>query len=138
MSAPGPYMARALELARELSGRVSPGASVGAVIVKDGRIIGEGRYEGPGSPHAEVVALRAAGEAARGATLYSTLEPCAHHGNTPPCDGGSELGCGRGSAFEGFAFAAIAHSLRSTAAIFNVELRLAGAGWRTRRTGRRE
>jgi diaminohydroxyphosphoribosylaminopyrimidine deaminase/5-amino-6-(5-phosphoribosylamino)uracil reductase len=78
-------MARALELARELSGRVSPGASVGCVIVRDGRVIAEGRYEGPGTPHAEAVALAKAGAAARGATLYSTLEPCCHHGQTPPC-----------------------------------------------------
>ncbi len=85
MSAPGPFMARALELAREAEGRTSPGASVGAVVVRDGRIVGEGRYEGVGSPHAEVAALRAAGEAARGATLYVTLEPCCHHGRTPPC-----------------------------------------------------
>jgi diaminohydroxyphosphoribosylaminopyrimidine deaminase/5-amino-6-(5-phosphoribosylamino)uracil reductase len=85
MSDPGPYMSRALELARELSGRVSPGASVGCVIVKGGRVIAEGRFEGPGSPHAEAVALAKASDGARGATLYSTLEPCSHHGNTPPC-----------------------------------------------------
>jgi diaminohydroxyphosphoribosylaminopyrimidine deaminase/5-amino-6-(5-phosphoribosylamino)uracil reductase len=78
-------MARALELARERAGRVSPGASVGAIVVKDGRVVGEGRYEGPGSPHAEAAALAAAGDAARGATLYVTLEPCCHHGRTPPC-----------------------------------------------------
>ncbi len=81
----GPYMARALELARELAGKVSPGASVGCVIVKDGRVIAEGRFEGPGAPHAEAVALMNAGDAARGAIVYSTLEPCCHHGNTPPC-----------------------------------------------------
>jgi diaminohydroxyphosphoribosylaminopyrimidine deaminase/5-amino-6-(5-phosphoribosylamino)uracil reductase len=78
-------MARALELAQTVEARISPGASVGAVIVKDGRVAGEGRYEGAGTPHAEVAAIAAAGEAARGATLYVTLEPCCHHGNTPPC-----------------------------------------------------
>jgi len=85
VSAPGPFMLRALELARERAGRVSPGASVGAVVVKNGRIAGEGRYEGPGTPHGETVAILAAGEAARGATLYVTLEPCCHEGRTPPC-----------------------------------------------------
>lgn len=79
------FMARALTLAREVEGRTSPNPAVGAVVVKDGRIVGEGRYEGPGSPHAEVVALESAGELARGATLYVSLEPCPHHGRTPPC-----------------------------------------------------
>lgn len=81
----GPPVARALELARGMSGKVSPGASVGCVIVKDGRVIAEGRFEGPGSPHAEAVALAKAGEAARASIVYSTLEPCCHHGRTPPC-----------------------------------------------------
>jgi diaminohydroxyphosphoribosylaminopyrimidine deaminase/5-amino-6-(5-phosphoribosylamino)uracil reductase len=59
---------------------------VGAVVVRDGRVVGEGWYEGPrGRPHAEILALRKAGERARGATLYCTLEPCDHHGSTPPC-----------------------------------------------------
>jgi len=80
-----PFMARALELARELKGRTSPNPSVGAVLVRDGRVVGEGRYEGRGTPHAEAAAIAAAGEAARGATLYVTLEPCSHHGSTPPC-----------------------------------------------------
>ena len=84
---PGLHMSRALELACELSGRVSPGASVGCVIVKDGRIVAEGRFEGPGSPHAEAVALEAAGDAARGATIYVTLEPHCYTGSTPPCTG---------------------------------------------------
>ena len=79
-------MQRALALAAQGLGRASPGAAVGCVIVKDGRIIGEGYYAGPpGAPHAEVVALRQAGEAARGSTVYVTLEPCSHHGRTPPC-----------------------------------------------------
>jgi len=85
VSEPGPWMARALELAREQAGRTSPNPSVGAVVVRDGRIVGEGRYEGPGTLHGEAAALVAAGEAARGATLYVTLEPCCHQGQTPPC-----------------------------------------------------
>jgi len=78
-------MARALELARAGWGRVHPNPMVGAVVVNGGRVVGEGWHAGFGEPHAEVVALRAAGEAARDATLYVTLEPCAHHGKTPPC-----------------------------------------------------
>jgi diaminohydroxyphosphoribosylaminopyrimidine deaminase/5-amino-6-(5-phosphoribosylamino)uracil reductase len=80
-------MRRALELAERGWGRVSPNPMVGCVVVApDGATIGEGWYQGPrGNPHAEVVALRQAGDRARGATLYSTLEPCDHHGSTPPC-----------------------------------------------------
>lgn len=78
-------MRRALELARRGWGRVHPNPLVGAVVVREGRIVGEGWHAEYGGPHAEVVALQAAGEAARGATLYVTLEPCAHHGRTPPC-----------------------------------------------------
>ena len=79
------HMERALELAGQALGAVSPNPAVGAVIVKDGRIVGEGRTQPPGQAHAEVVALAQAGEAARGAAMYVTLEPCAHHGRTPPC-----------------------------------------------------
>jgi len=79
------FMVRALELALAGRGRVSPNPMVGAVLVKDGRIVGEGFHARAGAPHAEVVALEAAGEAARGATLYVTLEPCCHQGRTPPC-----------------------------------------------------
>ncbi|MCI0372524.1 MAG: bifunctional diaminohydroxyphosphoribosylaminopyrimidine deaminase/5-amino-6-(5-phosphoribosylamino)uracil reductase RibD [candidate division NC10 bacterium] len=79
------FMVRALELALAGRGRVSPNPMVGAVLVKDGRILGEGFHARAGAPHAEVVALEAAGEAARGATLYVTLEPCCHQGRTPPC-----------------------------------------------------
>ena len=79
------HMERALELAEQALGAVSPNPAVGAVIVKDGRIVGEGRTQPPGQAHAEVVALAQAGEAARGAAMYVTLEPCAHHGRTPPC-----------------------------------------------------
>jgi diaminohydroxyphosphoribosylaminopyrimidine deaminase/5-amino-6-(5-phosphoribosylamino)uracil reductase len=78
-------MKRALSLARQALGTVSPNPAVGAVLVKDGRVVGEGFTQPPGGPHAEVVAIRQAGEAARGAVLYVTLEPCCHHGRTPPC-----------------------------------------------------
>jgi diaminohydroxyphosphoribosylaminopyrimidine deaminase/5-amino-6-(5-phosphoribosylamino)uracil reductase len=78
-------MERALSLARQALGAASPNPAVGAVLVKDGRIVGEGFTQPPGGPHAEVVAIRQAGEAARGAALYVTLEPCCHHGRTPPC-----------------------------------------------------
>jgi diaminohydroxyphosphoribosylaminopyrimidine deaminase/5-amino-6-(5-phosphoribosylamino)uracil reductase len=75
---------RALELAHEVRGRAYPKPTVGAVVVRDGEIVGEGATEAAGR-HGEVVALEAAGERARGATIYVTLEPCAHHGTTPPC-----------------------------------------------------
>jgi len=77
--------ARALQLARGVVGRTSPNPAVGAVLVRDGRVVGEGATHPPGGPHAEIVALRMAGAQARGATLYVTLEPCSHHGRTPPC-----------------------------------------------------
>jgi diaminohydroxyphosphoribosylaminopyrimidine deaminase/5-amino-6-(5-phosphoribosylamino)uracil reductase len=77
---------RALELAERGRGRVEhTHPLVGAVVVLDGEVVGEGWYAGRGSPHAEAAALEAAGERARGATLYVTLEPCAHQGSTPPC-----------------------------------------------------
>ncbi|MCY4624310.1 MAG: bifunctional diaminohydroxyphosphoribosylaminopyrimidine deaminase/5-amino-6-(5-phosphoribosylamino)uracil reductase RibD [Chloroflexi bacterium] len=79
------YMRRAIELARSTLGTASPNPSVGAVIVKDGRVVGEGWTQPVGGPHAEVIALRQAGDAARGATIYTTLEPCCHFGRTPPC-----------------------------------------------------
>ncbi len=79
------YMARALELARQALGTTSPNPAVGAVLVKDGCIVGKGRTQPPGGPHAEVVAIKQAGPDARDATLYVTLEPCAHYGRTPPC-----------------------------------------------------
>ena len=78
-------MARALRLARAALGGVSPNPAVGAVLVKDGRVVGEGHTHPPGQRHAETAALEQAGAHAHGADLYVTLEPCAHYGRTPPC-----------------------------------------------------
>ena len=78
-------MQRALELARHALGAASPNPSVGAVLVRDGRIVGEGVTQPAGGPHAEAVAIAQAGDRARGAALYVTLEPCNYHGRTPPC-----------------------------------------------------
>jgi len=90
MPAPGTgpdqaFMQQALRLARKGIGRTSPNPAVGAVVVAGGRVVGTGWHRRAGTEHAEVLALREAGEAARGATLYVTLEPCSHHGRTPPC-----------------------------------------------------
>ena len=76
---------RALELAERGTGTTHPNPLVGAVVVRGGEVVGEGWHERKGEPHAEVIALDAAGERARGATLYVSMEPCAHHGSTPPC-----------------------------------------------------
>ncbi|MBE9103757.1 bifunctional diaminohydroxyphosphoribosylaminopyrimidine deaminase/5-amino-6-(5-phosphoribosylamino)uracil reductase RibD [Nostoc cf. edaphicum LEGE 07299] len=81
-------MLRCLELARRALGRTSPNPLVGAVIVKDGEIVGVGFHPRAGEPHAEVFALREAGHRARGATIYVSLEPCNHYGRTPPCSEG--------------------------------------------------
>jgi diaminohydroxyphosphoribosylaminopyrimidine deaminase/5-amino-6-(5-phosphoribosylamino)uracil reductase len=79
------HLERALELAERGRGTTHPNPVVGAVVVRDGEVVGEGWHERKGGPHAEVVALAAAGARARGATLYVTMEPCSHHGTTPPC-----------------------------------------------------
>ncbi len=79
------YMARAVELAERGRGTVAPNPLVGCVVVRDGDVVGEGWHERAGEPHAEVHALRQAGDAAKNATVYVTLEPCNHTGRTPPC-----------------------------------------------------
>jgi diaminohydroxyphosphoribosylaminopyrimidine deaminase / 5-amino-6-(5-phosphoribosylamino)uracil reductase len=76
---------RALELAERGRGTTHPNPVVGAVVVRDGAVVGEGWHERKGEPHAEAVALEQAGDRARGSTLYVTLEPCVRHGSTPPC-----------------------------------------------------
>ncbi|MBI5124470.1 MAG: bifunctional diaminohydroxyphosphoribosylaminopyrimidine deaminase/5-amino-6-(5-phosphoribosylamino)uracil reductase RibD [Candidatus Omnitrophica bacterium] len=78
-------MRMAISLAKRAEGKTSPNPIVGAVVVKNGRIVGEGYHKRAGSPHAEINALRQAGNSAKGATLYVTLEPCGHFGRTPPC-----------------------------------------------------
>lgn len=81
------YMRRAIELARKAEGRTSPNPLVGSVVVRNGKIIAEGYHSRAGGPHAEVAALRKAGDQARNADLYVNLEPCCHYGRTPPCTG---------------------------------------------------
>src|SRR3954449_8681256 len=79
------HLERAIDLAARGVGQVTPNPNVGAVVARDGEVVGEGWHEVYGGAHAEVNALQAAGDAARGATLYVSLEPCCHHGQTPPC-----------------------------------------------------
>jgi diaminohydroxyphosphoribosylaminopyrimidine deaminase/5-amino-6-(5-phosphoribosylamino)uracil reductase len=79
------YMGQALALAQYARGRTSPNPMVGAVIVRDGRVVGEGWHRQAGTPHAEIHALRQAGDLAYNASIYVTLEPCSHHGRTGPC-----------------------------------------------------
>ena len=79
------YLERTIELAERGRGTTRPNPVVGAVVVADGEVVGEGWHARAGGPHAEVVALDAAGERARGAAIYVSLEPCVHHGRTPPC-----------------------------------------------------
>jgi diaminohydroxyphosphoribosylaminopyrimidine deaminase / 5-amino-6-(5-phosphoribosylamino)uracil reductase len=78
-------MQRCLELARQALGQTAPNPLVGSVVVQNEQVVGEGFHPGAGQPHAEVFALRAAGDQAKGATLYVNLEPCNHYGRTPPC-----------------------------------------------------
>lgn len=85
MSQEEKLMKRALELAKKGEGKVNPNPLVGALVVKDGKIIGQGYHQEYGGPHAEVSALCDAGDETKGADLYVTLEPCTHHGKTPPC-----------------------------------------------------
>ena len=82
------FMQRALDLAAKGEYSTAPNPAVGCVLVKDGEIVGEGFHFKAGQPHAERVALAEAGERAKGATAYVTLEPCAHYGRTPPCASG--------------------------------------------------
>ena len=84
-SGDGRWMDEALALARGAASRTWPNPPVGAVVVRDGVVVGRGAHEGAGTPHAEPIALAEAGDRARGATLYVTLEPCNHQGRTPPC-----------------------------------------------------
>jgi diaminohydroxyphosphoribosylaminopyrimidine deaminase/5-amino-6-(5-phosphoribosylamino)uracil reductase len=84
-SADHTFMARALQLAQRGLYTTTPNPRVGCVVVRDGQVVGEGWHERAGEPHAEVLALRAAADRARGATVYVSLEPCSHHGRTPPC-----------------------------------------------------
>jgi len=79
------YMKQALSLAKLALGQVSPNPAVGAIIVKDGEVVGQGYTQPPGSSHAEIIALNQAGEKSRGGVMYVTLEPCCHQGRTPPC-----------------------------------------------------
>ncbi len=79
------YMARALRLTERGRETATPNPAVGCVIVKNGRVIGEGWHEKAGQPHAEVRAMEACSESPEGSIVYVTLEPCAHHGRTPPC-----------------------------------------------------
>jgi diaminohydroxyphosphoribosylaminopyrimidine deaminase/5-amino-6-(5-phosphoribosylamino)uracil reductase len=85
LAADARHLGRALDLAERGRGATRPNPVVGAVVVRDGTVVGEGWHERAGGPHAEVAALDDAGERAQGATLYVGLEPCAHHGRTPPC-----------------------------------------------------
>ena len=85
MNTDAELMARAISLAAGVRRRTPPNPWVGCVITRDGEVVGEGATEPPGGAHAEAGALEVAGDRARGATAYVTLEPCSHHGRTPPC-----------------------------------------------------
>ncbi|MEW6607363.1 MAG: bifunctional diaminohydroxyphosphoribosylaminopyrimidine deaminase/5-amino-6-(5-phosphoribosylamino)uracil reductase RibD, partial [bacterium] len=79
------YIKRTFILAKKSAGKTNPNPMVGAIVVKDGQVVGEGYHKGPGFAHAEINALNQAKTKARGATLYVNLEPCSHQGRTPPC-----------------------------------------------------
>src|SRR5574339_657578 len=89
---PSTFMQRALELSAGVAGTTSPNPPVGSVVVRDGAVAGEGAYQGPGTPHAEVAALQQAGAAAAGADVYVTLEPCSHETTR---EGQPRLACAR-------------------------------------------
>ena len=87
LSRPLDFMAYSLSMAELALGYTSPNPAVGAVLVHDGVVVGLGHTQQPGLAHAEIMAINQAGERAKGATMYVTLEPCCHHGKTPPCTG---------------------------------------------------
>ena len=112
------HMRAALGLARRALGNCWPNPAVGCILVKDGSVVGRGWTQPGGRPHAEVVAIERAGRAAKGATAYVTLEPCDHHGKTPPCSGAMvEAGI-----------------KRVVASILDPDPRVAGAGFETVRS----
>ena len=127
------YMNEAFELAERGRGRTHPNPLVGAVLVRDGEVVGRGYHLGPGEPHAEAMALAEAGLLAAGATLYCTLEPCSHQGQTPPCaDALVEAGIARAVvALEDPNPLVLGRGLQRLAA-GGVETRLAGEEWARR------
>ncbi len=127
------YMEEAFELAERGRGHTHPNPLVGAVLVRDGAVVGRGFHLGPGEPHAEAMALAEAGLLAAGATLYCTLEPCSHHGQTPPCaDALVEAGIARAViALEDPNPLVLGRGLKRLAA-GGVDVRLAGEEWARR------
>jgi diaminohydroxyphosphoribosylaminopyrimidine deaminase / 5-amino-6-(5-phosphoribosylamino)uracil reductase len=127
------YMEEAFELAERGRGHTHPNPLVGAVLVRDGAVVGRGFHLGPGEPHAEAMALAEAGLLAAGATLYCTLEPCSHHGQTPPCaDALVEAGIARAVvALEDPNPLVFGRGLKRLAA-GGVDVRLAGEEWARR------
>ena len=126
-------MEEAFELAERGRGHTHPNPLVGAVLVRDGAVVGRGFHLGPGEPHAEAMALAEAGLLAAGATLYCTLEPCSHHGQTPPCaDALVEAGIARAVvALEDPNPLVLGRGLKRLAA-GGVDVRLAGEEWARR------
>ncbi|MEK7361847.1 MAG: bifunctional diaminohydroxyphosphoribosylaminopyrimidine deaminase/5-amino-6-(5-phosphoribosylamino)uracil reductase RibD, partial [Pseudomonadota bacterium] len=133
------HMAEALRLAEKGLFSAPPNPRVGCVIVRDGQAVGAGWHEKPGQPHAEIMALRAAGTRARGATAYVSLEPCSHHGRTPPCaDALIEAGVARvvaamqdpNPAVDGSGFAALrAAGIQVESGLMQVEARALNIGF---------